>query len=232
MRVLPAGTHRRRQPFAAAFPVRRIVPQRDSDHDRRHGVRGSWQLRWQGHQDAHPQTVARLGLTDNTIVIFTNDNGGEWLSNGGPLFNRKWTVWEGGIRVPAIVKWPGRIRAGSVSDQPAITFDWSASILAAAGVPVPASYEGINILPILEGRAPKQERTFFWRSAPNSNRTQQAVRQGDWKLVVDANHLLLFTCATTSVSATTVRRNGRTSPVVFEPWSVTGRAAWMPMRRL
>ena len=80
------------------------------------------------------QTVARLGLTDNTIVIFTNDNGGEWLSNGGPLFNRKWTVWEGGIRVPAIVKWPGRIRAGSVSDQPAITFDWSASILAAAGV--------------------------------------------------------------------------------------------------
>ena len=93
------------------------------------------------------QTVARLGLTDNTIVIFTNDNGGEWLSNGGPLFNRKWTVWEGGIRVPAIVKWPGRIRAGSVSDQPAITFDWSASILAAAGVTVPTSYEGINMLP-------------------------------------------------------------------------------------
>jgi len=138
------------------------------------------------------QTVARLGLTDNTIVIFTNDNGGEWLSNGGPLFNRKWTVWEGGIRVPAIVKWPGRIRAGSVSDQPAITFDWSASMLAAAGVDVPTGYEGINILSILEGRAPRQERTFFWRSAPNSNRTQQAVRQGDWKLVVDANHLLLF----------------------------------------
>lgn len=79
-------------------------------------------------------------------------------SNSGPLFSRKWTVWEGGIRVPAIVKWPGRIRAGSVSDQPAITFDWSASILAAAGVPVPVSYEGINLFPILEGRAPKQDR--------------------------------------------------------------------------
>ena len=137
------------------------------------------------------QTLARLGLTDNTIVIFTNDNGGEWLSNNAPLFNRKWTVWEGGIRVPAIVKWPGRIRAG-VSDQPAITFDWSASILAAAGLPIPASYEGIDLFPILEGRTPKQERTFFWRSAPNSNRTQQALRQGDWKLVVDAGHLLLF----------------------------------------
>ena len=138
------------------------------------------------------QTVARLGLADNTIVIFTNDNGGEWLSNNGPLFNRKWTVWEGGIRVPAIVKWPGRIRAGSVSDQAAITFDWSASILAAAGVDVPSNYEGMNLFPVLAGRVPKQERTFFWRSAPGSNRTQQAVRQGNWKLVVDANHLLLY----------------------------------------
>ena len=138
------------------------------------------------------QAVERLGLTSNTIVIFTNDNGGEWLSNGGPLFNRKWTVWEGGIRVPAIVKWPGRIRAGTVSDQPAITFDWSASIVAAAGATVPTQYEGIDVLPILEGRAPKVERTLFWRSAPNSNRTQQAVRQGDWKLVVDANHMMLF----------------------------------------
>ena len=138
------------------------------------------------------KALDRLGVSNNTIVIFTNDNGGEWLSNGGPLFNRKWTVWEGGIRVPAIVKWPGRIRPGTVSDQPVVTFDWSASIVAAAGAPVPSQYEGMNVLPILEGRAAKAERTFFWRSAPNSNRTQQAVRQGDWKLVVDANHMLLF----------------------------------------
>jgi arylsulfatase A len=134
----------------------------------------------------------RLGLRQKTLVIFTNDNGGEWLSHGGPLFHRKGSVWEGGIRVPAIVKWPGRIRAASVSDQPAITFDWSASILAAAGVAIPAGYEGFDLFPMLERRAPKQERTFFWRSAPGSNRTQQAVRQGDWKLVADANHLLLF----------------------------------------
>jgi arylsulfatase A-like enzyme len=71
-------------------------------------------------------------------------------------------------------------------------FDWSASIIAAAGASIPAQYEGIDLMPILERRAPKVERTFFWRSAPNSNRTQQAVRQGDWKLVVDANHMLLF----------------------------------------
>ena len=54
-------------------------------------------------------TLERKGLTRNTIVIFTNDNGGEWLSNNAPLFNRKWTTWEGGIRVPAIMRGPGRI---------------------------------------------------------------------------------------------------------------------------
>ena len=137
-------------------------------------------------------TLDRLGLTNNTIVIFTNDNGGEWLSDNGPLFSRKWTVWEGGIRVPALVRWPGRIPAGRVSDQVGGTFDWSASIVAATGGTVPANYEGIDVFPILEGRAPEVERTLFWRTVPNTNRTQRAVRSGDWKLVVDANHVMVF----------------------------------------
>ena len=139
-------------------------------------------------------TIQRLGLSNNTIVIFTNDNGGEWLSNGGPLFSRKWTVWEGGIRVPALIKWPGRIPAGRVSDQVGVTFDLSASIVAATNSPLAADarYEGINLLPILEGRAPTVERTLFWRTVPNTNRTQQAVRSGDWKLVMDANHMMVF----------------------------------------
>jgi arylsulfatase A-like enzyme len=73
------------------------------------------------------------GCDHNTIVIFTNDNGGEWLSNGGPLFNRKWTTWEGGIRVPALIKWPGHIQTGRVSDLVGITMDLSASIVAVSG---------------------------------------------------------------------------------------------------
>ena len=137
------------------------------------------------------RTLDRLGLTNNTIVIFTNDNGGEWLMNNGRLFNRKLTVWEGGIRVPALVKWPGRIRPGTVSDQAAITLDWSASIVAAVGATVPANYEGINLFPILEGRQPKVERTLYWRAVPG-NRNQRAVRNGDWKLVVDGNHVMLY----------------------------------------
>jgi arylsulfatase A-like enzyme len=138
------------------------------------------------------RTLDRLGIAQNTLVIFTNDNGGEWLSSNGPLFNRKWTVWEGGIRVPAIVRWPGRIPAGKVSRQVGITMDLTASILAATGsvVPPAARLEGMDLLPILEGRSPEVTRTLFWRAV--AGRTQKAVRSGDWKLVVDGNHTFLY----------------------------------------
>jgi arylsulfatase A-like enzyme len=139
------------------------------------------------------RALDRLNLARNTIVIFTNDNGGEWLSRNAPLFNRKWTLWEGGIRVPAIVRWPGRIPAGRVSPQVGITMDLTASILAAAGAAVPADarLEGMNIFPILEGRAPVVERTLFWRTAAG-NHNQKAVRRGDYKLLIDANHEFVF----------------------------------------
>jgi arylsulfatase A-like enzyme len=142
-------------------------------------------------------TLDRLGLAANTIVIFTNDNGGEWLSHAGPLFNRKWTVWEGGIRVPLLIRWPGRIPAGTVSDQVGITMDLTASILAVAGVTTPADarLEGANLLPILEGRAPEVERTLYWRTNAGG-RLQKAVRRGDWKLVYDGNHTFVFNLRT------------------------------------
>jgi arylsulfatase A-like enzyme len=133
------------------------------------------------------------GIAGDTIVIFTNDNGGEWLSSSAPLFGRKWTVFEGGIRVPAIVRWPGRIAAGSVSDQVGITMDLTASILAVTGavVPAEAQLEGIDLFPVWEGRAPQIERTLFWRSG-NGAAKQTAVRRGDWKLVVDGPHAYVF----------------------------------------
>jgi arylsulfatase A-like enzyme len=136
--------------------------------------------------------IERLGIARNTIVIFTNDNGGEWLADNGPYFNRKSTVWEGGIRVPAIVRWPARLPAGTVTQQVGITMDLAASIIAAAGIPTPAAaYEGIDLFPILEGRAPLQERTLFWR-ATNSSRSQRAVRSGPWKLVMDGGHQFVY----------------------------------------
>ena len=138
----------------------------------------------------------RLGLTQSTIVIFTNDNGGEWLSRNDPFFHNKGSVWEGGIRVPAILRWPGHIPGGKVTGQVGITMDLSATILATTGTPVPAEarLEGVNLMPVLEGRAPEIERTLFWRV--RGNRPGQAVRSGDWKLLFDGQRPMLFNVRT------------------------------------
>ncbi|MEJ7809531.1 MAG: sulfatase-like hydrolase/transferase [Gemmatimonadaceae bacterium] len=138
-------------------------------------------------------TLDRLGLARNTLVIFTNDNGGEWLSSNAPLFHRKDTLWEGGIRVPMIARWPARLPTGKTSAQPGITMDLTATILAATKTPVPtdAALEGMDLLPILEGRSPARERTLFWRIA-TTTRQQRAVRKGSWKLLLDGDDLLLF----------------------------------------
>lgn len=132
-------------------------------------------------------------IAGNTLLIFTNDNGGEWLSSNAPLFHRKDTLWEGGIRVPAIFRWPGRLPENSVSEQAGITMDLTATILAATNTRVPsnAALEGIDLVPILSGRSPVVERTLFWRIVTPIRR-QQAVRQGDWKLLLDGDDLLLF----------------------------------------
>ena len=142
------------------------------------------------------QALRTLGLEQNTIVIFTNDNGGVGLSHSAPLFHRKFSAWEGGIRVPALIRWPGRIPPGTVSSQVGITMDLTASILAATGTPVPpdARLEGINLLPILQQQMPERERTLFWRTAGPSpvNMNQKAVRSGDWKLLIDGAVTRIF----------------------------------------
>jgi len=126
--------------------------------------------------------VERAGIAGETLVIFTNDNGGEWLSRNQPLFQRKSSVWEGGIRVPAMMRWPGVIPENLVTDQVGITMDLTATILAATGANVPADLdlEGIDLMPIVTGETPEVERTLFWRTRG----TARAVRSGDYKLIV------------------------------------------------
>jgi arylsulfatase A-like enzyme len=141
----------------------------------------------------------RSALTPNTLVIFTSDNGGEWLSRNAPLFHRKSTLWEGGIRVPLLMRWPGRLAAGATSSQVGVTMDLTASILAAAGVTPPAGYrpEGVDLVGLLRKSA-TVERTLFWRLPAASGATgaplptQRAVRRGDWKYVDDRGQYFLF----------------------------------------
>src|SRR5215467_13329801 len=96
------------------------------------------------------------GLSDNTIVIFTSDNGGERFSKTWPFTGMKGELLEGGLRIPAIARWPGRIPAGAVSEQVMISMDWLPTLLAAAGTQPDPAYppDGEDLLPVLAGRAP------------------------------------------------------------------------------
>lgn len=134
------------------------------------------------------------GVADNTLVVFSSDNGGERWASNQPLFHHKATLWEGGIRVPCLLRWPGQLAPGTKSAQPGITMDLTATFLAAARVasPVDKPLDGLDLLPLLTGAQPPVERSFFWRIG-RSNRTMKAVRHGKWKYVNDGNTMdLLF----------------------------------------
>jgi arylsulfatase A-like enzyme len=120
-------------------------------------------------------------LSKQTLVIFTNDNGGERYSDNGGLANGKGALWEGGIRVPAFVRWPGKISPGNVTQQAAITMDWTTTILSAGGAKAHKDFplDGIDLVPVLRGQKKNIERTFYWRAFQRSK--QKATRDGDWK---------------------------------------------------
>jgi arylsulfatase A-like enzyme len=136
------------------------------------------------------QALQRHGLADNTLVVFTSDNGGERFSDNWPLVGGKMDLTEGGIRVPWIAHWPAVIGQGGVSQQHCMTMDWSATMLDAAGVPAAPDYplDGVSLLPVLRDVGHRFHRPLHWRM---NHRGQRALRDGDWKyLQVDGNEYL------------------------------------------
>ena len=129
------------------------------------------------------------GLDKNTIVIFTSDNGGERFSFNWPFRGEKFDVYEGGVRVPAIVRWPGVTRAGAKSDQPVITMDWTATMIAAAGAKPDPKYplDGMDVTDVLRSKRPIFDRTFFWRTYK-----QGGMRSGKWKYVREGKSESLY----------------------------------------
>lgn len=128
--------------------------------------------------------IERLGLAERTVVLFLNDNGGECNQIGadnGPLAGMKGTCYEGGVRVPFVLRWPGVTQAGRVSDLPVSSLDIFASFFAAAGGDIASLLlEGVDLRPFLDGRAPAGARphdTLYWRKGPHA-----AIRHLDWKL--------------------------------------------------
>jgi len=134
--------------------------------------------------------LKRNGQLENTLLVFTSDNGGERFSDNWPLVGGKMDLTEGGIRVPWIAHWPARIAAGGVSEQHCMTMDWSATFLAAAGVAADPGHplDGVSLLPVLDDAAHRFERPLYWRM---NHRGQRALRRGDWKyLRVDGTDYL------------------------------------------
>ena len=133
-------------------------------------------------------------LTNNTIVIFTSDNGGERFADTWPFTGRKTELLEGGLRIPSIMSWPARLPQGKTSDQVSISMDWMPTLLAAAGGEPDSAYpmDGINLLPMLTGASPIQPRTLFWRYKANA---QRAVRDGDMKFLKILGNTFLFNVA-------------------------------------
>ncbi|MCB1231488.1 MAG: sulfatase [Verrucomicrobiae bacterium] len=132
-----------------------------------------------------------LDLAGQTLVVFTSDNGGHTYSRNLPLRDYKGSLWEGGIRVPCIARWPGVIPAGTTTSQIGITMDWSATFAALAGNKAASDGdEGINLMPVITGKNDPIERTLFWRKRPGPVRKkvdrERAVRRGDWKYLEPA----------------------------------------------
>jgi arylsulfatase A-like enzyme len=128
------------------------------------------------------------GLDRDTLVVFLSDNGGHPAANAArndPLRDQKSTVFEGGIRVPFVVKWTGRIPAGGVYSEPVISLDILPTALAAAGVAPPPrlSLDGVDVLPHITGRTDRPpHETLYWRYGHH-----RAIRHGRWKLTMPAD---------------------------------------------
>ncbi len=137
------------------------------------------------------QALSDRGLADNTIVVFTSDNGGERFSDTWPFTGRKTELLEGGLRIPSLISWPAHIPRGASSGQVSITMDWMPTLLSAAGIAAPSVYpfDGMDLLPVLTGRTPPAPRTLFWRYKANA---QRASRDGDFKFLKILENTFLF----------------------------------------
>ena len=130
------------------------------------------------------------GLADDTLIVFTSDNGGERFSDNWPLVGGKMDLTEGGIRVPWIAHWPAVIAPGGVSKQHCMTMDWSATLLDLGGATPDTRYplDGVSLAGVLRDASHCFERPLHWRM---KHRGQRALRHGDWKyLRVDDNDYL------------------------------------------
>ena len=134
--------------------------------------------------------LKELAIDDKTIIFFTSDNGPhqegghqhEFFNSNGPLRGYKRDLYEGGIRVPMIVRWPGRAEPGSISDNPLAFWDYLPTACELAGIESPQNIDGLSFLPSILGQEQPQHEFLYWKFDGNSH-DKEAVRSGHWKAV-------------------------------------------------
>lgn len=143
--------------------------------------------------DAFGRLMKKLddaGLRENTLVLFTSDNGPAITAqhphgSAGPLRDKKGSTWEGGIRIPGILRWPGKTMPGSVCDEPVSGVDFLPTVCAIAGLQVPQdrTIDGASWLPVLEGRRVERQTPLYWHFNRATGAPKVAMRVGDWKVL-------------------------------------------------
>jgi arylsulfatase A-like enzyme len=134
-----------------------------------------------------------LRLADRTLVVFASDNGGLHVlefpetpsTHNTPYRAGKGFLYEGGLRVPLIVRWPGHVKPGQTSDVPVRLMDWTPTFLEACGVKAPEQLDGVSLVSLLEG-GKLPDRSLFWHFPHYTNQGSRpggAIRDGDWKLI-------------------------------------------------
>lgn len=153
------------------------------------------------------EQIRQSGLEKDTLLFFINDNGGATnnASDNGPLRDRKGTLFEGGIRVPFMIRWPGRLGAGQVYDQPVICLDIFATAVAAAGAELPdgLKLDGADLIPYLTDEKKTQpHHVLFWDYGEN----RYAVRKANFKLVKMSDDAMLFDVSTDIAEAKDLKK--------------------------
>lgn len=170
------------------------------------------------------KALETAGVANNTIVIFTSDNGGERFADTWPFTGKKTELLEGGLRIPAIVRWPGHIRPKTTTEQVAITMDWAPTLLSAAGAQPDPAYplDGISLLPMLTQNAALVPRKLFWRYKA---RAQRAMRDGDMKWLKIKDNTFLFNVVDDPLERANLKDRQpevyKRMVAEYEAWSVT-----------
>jgi len=190
-------------------------------------------------------TLDRTGLAPNTLVIFTSDNGGYLPAgaNNGTWRAGKLHMYEGGLRVPGLARWPGVVAPGSATDRLTLTMDLFATACAAAGVAPPGNVDGVSFLPALRGEtAPVRDRDFYFVRREGwlefGGKTSNALRRGNWKLLQDTpfQPLELYDLKsdpreTTNVAATNRRVFNELLVAMQRHIQRAGAVPWQPPER-